>query len=437
MYLYLYLNQSRTKYLYLYLKIQIIVLVFVFVFDKTYLTPVLDHGSHVLQIVVWLKPATYQSVYDAYATYILNHYTDATIVFDSYGQALSTKHFEQARQQQRSKSADIKIAAHLPTTTSKSDFLRNPYNKSQMIQATTPELTSKGIMVKQVESDADTSIVQTALDRAATECDTPVVVIGTDTDLLVMPLAKATRNMNLYMLVNRSPLSLYSIGSMQNWLQHLSKHLPFPHAVTGWDTSSALFNRGKRKAFNLARPNHTCHVSMDYLETHQLHMKISHQCWWANSLDSFRPVAYWKYLENGYSASTQWCCKASLAQSVQTQEWLGDKLQATDWGWKILGRALVPTPSEKPVTPPQLLHIISCSCKEMCERACGYKKTGLFCSDIWVNCKGKSCWLIELEGWFEKKGFNMEQIQKKLIHILNIFGQSHDIWVQVRRVIFF
>jgi len=52
------------------------------------------------------------------------------------------------------------------------------------------------INVKQAETDADSLIVSTALALAESE-DLPVIVVGTDTDLLVMLVARATTSMHV------------------------------------------------------------------------------------------------------------------------------------------------------------------------------------------------------------------------------------------------
>ena len=59
-----------------------------------------------------------------------------------------------------------------------------------------------GITVKQAESDADTLIVSTAIEIAESNGGSPVVVVGTDTYLLVMLVAFATAATDLYMMCN-------------------------------------------------------------------------------------------------------------------------------------------------------------------------------------------------------------------------------------------
>ena len=92
-------------------------------------------GGHLLQSVVWPKPATYLNICESYTSHVLNHYkTGATVVFDGYDGSVSTKSAEQNRRAKRSTSADIVIALNLPTITSQSEFLVNRNNKTRLIQ---------------------------------------------------------------------------------------------------------------------------------------------------------------------------------------------------------------------------------------------------------------------------------------------------------------
>ena len=150
---------------------------------------VLD-GGHLVHAVVWSKPATYQEVCETYKSYILSRYNSCvTVVFDGYAGPISTKSAEQKRRATRCTPADIVIAPSLPTTTSQNEFLGNGGNKTRLINALTPLLENAGIIVKQAVSDADTLIVETALQRAMSS-QVPVVVVGTDTDILVMLVAR-------------------------------------------------------------------------------------------------------------------------------------------------------------------------------------------------------------------------------------------------------
>ena len=81
-------------------------------------------------------------------------------------------------------SADIKIAWHIRSTVHQADCPGNPHNKQGLMKAASESLQAAGIDAKQAVSDSDILIVSTTL-RHAAEAQ-PVVVIGTDTDLVML-----------------------------------------------------------------------------------------------------------------------------------------------------------------------------------------------------------------------------------------------------------
>ena len=76
----------------------------------------------------------------------------------------------------------------MQTTTSQTDsFLANSHNKSRLIVMLNGLLNDVGIQTIQAPADADALIVSTALSVA--ESSKTVIVVGADTDLLVMLVA--------------------------------------------------------------------------------------------------------------------------------------------------------------------------------------------------------------------------------------------------------
>ena len=102
-------------------------------------------------------------------------------------------------------------------------------------------LSQAGVQVKQAQADADALIVSTALSLA--ESIKPVVVVGTDTDLLVMLVAQATTNMDLYMLCCKNPTTVYRVHDIQGSIGNTSKYLMVLHAITGCDTICSVSPR--------------------------------------------------------------------------------------------------------------------------------------------------------------------------------------------------
>ena len=75
-----------------------------------------------------------------------------------------------------------------------------------------------------------------------------VIVVGTDTDLLVMLVALSVHNMDLF---SRNPFILYSINDIRTFIGDTMEYMLVLHAITGCDRVSALYRIGKRKPFNL------------------------------------------------------------------------------------------------------------------------------------------------------------------------------------------
>ena len=211
---------------------------------------VLD-GGHLLHTVIWPVLSTYGDVCQSYISHILKHYgTGTTVVFDGYSNATSTKVVEQRRRAQKHISCDIIFDEDTPTTTSQAAFLTNSQNKTRLIQALRDKMSMSGICFQQAKADADTLIISTAL-RLAETTEVPVIVVGTDTDLLVMLVARATSSTDIYMLCCSNPTTLYNIRDIQRAIGDTAKHLMPLHAITGYDTVSGIDRQTKRKAFNL------------------------------------------------------------------------------------------------------------------------------------------------------------------------------------------
>ena len=72
----------------------------------------------------------------------------------------------------------------------------------------------KKLTVKQSTTDADWLIVSTAVEDAQTH-NIPSVVVGTDTDLLVIVEAQASPDMDFYLLCGWDPMQMYAIKEIQ------------------------------------------------------------------------------------------------------------------------------------------------------------------------------------------------------------------------------
>ena len=119
------------------------------------------------------------------------------------------------------------------------------------------------------------------------------------------------------------------------------------------------------------------------------------------SLDAFRYYAYThaiakKSVKNSFNLATLPPTSAAAKQHItrtylQVQQWTGNELEPTDWGWRVYMDTLIPVPTDQPPAPERLLNLVSCKCKTGCSRGCGYRRVRALCSPMCANCMGITC----------------------------------------------
>lgn len=220
-------------------------------------TSVIIDGGYLLHVMVWPRPATFGVVMESYRQYVLKHYSaSATVLFDGYDETASTKGAEQKRRASRKYSNNIAFDSNTFVSISQADFLSNSHNKTRLITLLTRSLREVGVTVHQAKGDADTLIVSTALQECTTGRD--VLVVSTDTDVLVMLVARSEGNPKLTVLhpgTRTVPSKMYDVSQINEKLGSTKECLLFSHAVSGCDTTSAIYGKGKKKLGNcLKRP---------------------------------------------------------------------------------------------------------------------------------------------------------------------------------------
>ena len=94
----------------------------------------------------------------------------------------------------------------------------------------------------------------------------------------------------------------------------------------------------------------------------------------------------------------------SLRVFLQVQSWLGNELESTDWGYKIVGDTLVPVTMDGQPAPPNLMAMIRCGCKGYCDsNKCTCRSNGLYCTNICSECENGLCINIDVEYIFESE----------------------------------
>ena len=119
----------------------------------------------------------------------------------------------------------------------------------QFISALSDQLQREGHDVRNSIEDADTQIVSAALEHTLNS-ENDVVVVASDTDILVLFMFHWKPKMKLYMLtdVSKKRESERSIWKIENLVEAcgdiITSHILFIHAWSGCDTTSATYGQG-------------------------------------------------------------------------------------------------------------------------------------------------------------------------------------------------
>ncbi|CAG9817741.1 unnamed protein product [Phaedon cochleariae] len=78
---------------------------------------------------------------------------------------------------------------------------------------------------------------------------------------------------------------------------------------------------------------------------------------------------------------------------LQVQEWLGNPLPPTDWGFEKHEEGhLRPVTNRSKPAPDRLLEMVSCYCTQGCEsKKCSCRRHKMVCSNICRYCAGHGC----------------------------------------------
>ena len=144
---------------------------------------VLDGGS-LLHRIVWNRGSTFESILNAYTNYVNCKYGKPVVVFDGY-QGSTIKDMTHKRRSKGKHGMTVTFEKSMNLAVTKEVFLSNKENKQRFIIMLGEELSKSGCTVFHDTGDADCLIVKKAIAAAA---ENKVVLVGDDTDLLVLLL---------------------------------------------------------------------------------------------------------------------------------------------------------------------------------------------------------------------------------------------------------
>ncbi|KAJ8880710.1 hypothetical protein PR048_017180 [Dryococelus australis] len=187
-------------------------------------------GGYLLHALVWPKPTTFDQICETCVTFVQKHFfLTATVVFDGYEEC-ATKGEEPRRRSAERSSTDISIAANNVVRSMQMGFLRNGHNKNGLIILLVTYFRASGHHAIQCSGDADITIAAIALPA---DGDTHIEVLHPSS-------GKNTGN-------------IFSISAIQWDIGEIKNDIFFCHAMTGSDTTSAFFGKGKKQVWDIVK----------------------------------------------------------------------------------------------------------------------------------------------------------------------------------------
>ena len=375
-------------------------------------------GRKFLQCVPWPESGIYDDVCNEYIKFANHHYPPHShFIMDGYDDPDSVKVGEQQRRIKGNVARTIIFDGQTKLSEfNKTEFFNNCKNKSKFIKIFSNKLRQAdyGYEVTECLGDADYDIAQAVITQAEST-NNPVVLDASDTDILAMLVADERIKENLIM---KSTAGRYKIASLRRTLKpNVTKFILVAHAMSGCDTTSALFRRGKTHAFKAIN-----NEDLSYLEafkcrdsSHDLIasagekflLQVYNAPSTSETLNDLRYANYKKQVnKKGLTAATGLELKAlppmsdsakyhSYRAYNQVQKWLGnDIISPTDWGW-ARSEHLIPVIKDQAAAPDKILKLISCGCKQGCSRNCECRKAEVFCTILCSGCNGRDCENIE------------------------------------------
>jgi len=237
--------------------------------------------------------------------------------------------------------------------------------------------------------------VKSALEVA--EQQQSVTVVAQDTDIFVLLVHHVQPGMaEVYMLsvckARKSMVSkLLSIQKVQESIGTSAvRQLLVIHALTGCDTASALYGHRKASAFwKLVRSADTMPLT-DIIasttgttdEVASAGMKLLVLLYGGQMSDNLNRLRFAKYMQKIPTSQVlleklppteRAAFYHSLHVHVQVMQWTTlntSVTEATNWGWKLEGKTVVPILTDLEPAPADLLKVIRCNCKRTSVNQC-------------------------------------------------------------------
>jgi 5'-3' exonuclease len=380
-------------------------------------------GGWLLHRVKWQQNGVYAETLQRYVKYTLEHFGQkAFVVFDGYCTGPTTKDHEHDRRSLKA-APDIVFDESMPVYSNQSAFLANECNKKIFVTFLIHHLQAAGCIVYQAKNDADTLIVNTALQIA--KQNQPVTVVANDTDVLVLLVYHFQACMSdicMQSEVTKNGCGQTKLISVREVCAALgevtTRQILAIHAISGCDTTSSVFGIGKASALKRIARNKESILLTDVVgscdatanDVAAAGLKLMVLLYGGRSADRLNHMRYVLYMNLTASstkqlrperlpptenAALQHIYRVHL-QVVQWKTLMDTDLQPEDWGWRVVDGRYVPVATVLPAAPDDILTVIRCKCKMETKRPCSTQlcsclKHGLACVSACKNCHGDQC----------------------------------------------
>ncbi|GBM95878.1 hypothetical protein AVEN_135371-1 [Araneus ventricosus] len=294
---------------------------------------------------------------------------------------------------------------------SQRQFLSNLANKDRFISQLASHEEKVGICTLIATNYADVHIVKTAIETYE-KIKKQVLVIGQDIDLLVLLTALTPDDMDILMLKEgkgKVKDRFYSSKDLQNFnlVIDCKKSILFLHAISGCDTTSGFYGKGKLQAVQLFNSNKYLqdipeifsYPKSSYTDIERSGEKFiivlySNTKKKENSLNKMSYDCFNKLVGQASSAillsklppTTEAAHQHCRRTFHQVQTWLGECLNPSGWGWKLVNKSLTPIYTTKGSAPAKIVSLITCGCNKGCGKKC--VRANLRCTTSCRNFRG-------------------------------------------------
>ena len=372
---------------------------------------VIDGGWLLYQLSSYQSGETFGKIGMQYAAIVSNVAKGrrCTVVFDGYSS--SPKDHEHLRRL-KNHSANVSLSPSTPCTMSKSRFLANSHNKSQLISLLKNVLVSQGVDVVVAEDDADTLVVREAMKAALTQA---VDVKADDTDILCMLV--------VHIHAVSKDIILKTKGCSFN-IKHIRDNMPneqlrlllLSHAFSGCDTTSGIHGHSKvqilKKMASQNAPKDALDTLLNLRSDRQAISKagiVLFQFIYKRPSTPLRQIRYeiyselvakGKFVPQKLPPTDASATQHTLRSYLQYRDWAmleSQSLNPLQYGWVKSSHTFEPVGFEGEVAPAALLNFTACNCKTTNPDAacnsnrCSCKRMGLYCLAACGNCHGVSC----------------------------------------------